>query len=359
MNPESRRAGWTVRASIAAAFAGAQAGCGAPSADSPPAQSESVSSVSAEGDTSADLFLEAGTVRLHYLDYGGEGDLLLFIPGVTGTAHIFNGIGPAFTDSYRVIAMTRRGHGDSELPDEPIDLDMLADDIAKVIDQFTDRPAIVAGHSYGGLELPRLARRHPSKVRALVFLDAVYDWPELLGEFGGPPGFTQPDSVYDAFDGLEAWLREETPELWSDVARALYRGMTYEGDDGRVRMHIPIPSDRLMRFVGLYEGWSGAEYEAIEVPVLSIQADQSGFYAGNLRRRGFAAEDIEKARGWGRDVDMAWKRAGRAMLEAAVPHAVSVVMDSTHHNLLLQRPDDVVELLREFLDERLEGLRRD
>ena len=127
-----------------------------------------------------DQWVRLGDVSLHCLDWGGTGDLLLLIPGVTGTAHIYNDIANDFTDSFRVVAMTRRGHGASDKPVEPFDLDTLADDIAGVIDHFTDQPAVLVGHSYGGIELPRVARRYAGKVEALIFLDAVYDWAGLM-----------------------------------------------------------------------------------------------------------------------------------------------------------------------------------
>ena len=52
----------------------------------------------------------------------------------------------------------------SEKTGRPFDLDALADDLAEVIDVFSEDPAIVIGHSYAGLEMPRLYRRHPDKV---------------------------------------------------------------------------------------------------------------------------------------------------------------------------------------------------
>lgn len=43
------------------------------------------------------------------------------------------------------------------------------------------------------------------------------------------------------------------------------------------------------------------------------------------------------------------------MLLDAVPNAVTVVLDSTHHILQLQRPVEVVRLMKEFLVDRVAG----
>ena len=64
----------------------------------------------------------------------------------------------------------------------PITLDALVDDLADFIALFTDEPAIVVGQSFAGVEMPRLALRYPEKVAALVFLDAVYDWPGWIAD---------------------------------------------------------------------------------------------------------------------------------------------------------------------------------
>lgn len=50
--------------------------------------------------------VEVNGVGLHYLDWGGEGELLLFVPGLGGTAYLWNGIAPHFADRYRVVALT-------------------------------------------------------------------------------------------------------------------------------------------------------------------------------------------------------------------------------------------------------------
>ena len=46
-------------------------------------------------------------VRLHYLDFGGRGPTLLFLPGLGNTAHAFDDFAPRFTDRYHVVALTR------------------------------------------------------------------------------------------------------------------------------------------------------------------------------------------------------------------------------------------------------------
>ena len=58
-------------------------------------------------------FVNVNRIRLHYLDWGGSGPTLIFLTGMGSSAYIFNKFAPRFTDKFRVLALTRRGAGDS------------------------------------------------------------------------------------------------------------------------------------------------------------------------------------------------------------------------------------------------------
>ena len=45
-----------------------------------------------------DRYAEVNGIRLHYLDWGGDGDLFLFVPGLSHTAHTYDAVAPAFTE---------------------------------------------------------------------------------------------------------------------------------------------------------------------------------------------------------------------------------------------------------------------
>ncbi|WP_231372359.1 alpha/beta fold hydrolase, partial [Terracoccus sp. 273MFTsu3.1] len=62
-------------------------------------------------DLPSDQFVILDGVRFHYLDWGGNGDPLLLLAGLGCTAHIFAELSPHLSDQFRVIALTRRGHG--------------------------------------------------------------------------------------------------------------------------------------------------------------------------------------------------------------------------------------------------------
>jgi non-heme chloroperoxidase len=118
----------------------------------------------------------APEVRLHYLDWGGTGEPLIFLTGIGNTAHSFDELAPMFTDRFRVIAITRRGQGESSRPSRGYDIANLARDILAVLDTLRIGPANFAAHSFGGQELTRLALGAPARVKKLVYMDAAFDY---------------------------------------------------------------------------------------------------------------------------------------------------------------------------------------
>src|SRR5688500_13051607 len=64
-------------------------------------------------------------IQLHFLDWGGRGETLVLLTGLGGSAHIFDDLAPQFTDRFRVLALTRRGHGESDRPETGYDIGTL------------------------------------------------------------------------------------------------------------------------------------------------------------------------------------------------------------------------------------------
>src|SRR3954469_13706339 len=102
-------------------------------------------------------FITANGVRLHYLDWGGAGDTLLFLHGMGDTAHIYDALAPRFTNQFRVLGLTRRGHGESQMPESGYDTATLVEDVRQFLDALKIERLVLAGHSFAGDELTRFA----------------------------------------------------------------------------------------------------------------------------------------------------------------------------------------------------------
>ena len=125
-------------------------------------------------------FVTVRGVRLHYVDWGGTGEPLIFLtPNGGRPERMFDALAPGFVDRFRVLGLTRRGQGESEKPPSGYDTDSLARDITGFMDAMGIARANLAGHSIAGAEMTHLAATFPDRVRTLVYLDAANDYAQL------------------------------------------------------------------------------------------------------------------------------------------------------------------------------------
>jgi pimeloyl-ACP methyl ester carboxylesterase len=111
--------------------------------------------------------LDVRGTRLRY-DVGGEGPPLALVHGFAGAASNFAVLAPLLARRHRLVVPDLPGHGGSEpLPAVPT-LAGFADRVAAVLEHERAAPAVVVGHSMGGVVALRLAARRPELVRAIV-----------------------------------------------------------------------------------------------------------------------------------------------------------------------------------------------
>jgi pimeloyl-ACP methyl ester carboxylesterase len=85
---------------------------------------------------------------------------------------VVNHLGRVYGEQLRVVNVDMRGHGESDhVADGAYDAAAYARDIASVIEQLTDTPALVAGHSLGGVVAASLASSRPDLVKAIFLED--------------------------------------------------------------------------------------------------------------------------------------------------------------------------------------------
>jgi len=113
---------------------------------------------------------------LHYLDWGGRGKTVLFLPGLASTAHAFDDIAPKLTDRFHVLALTPRAHGESESRDTAQTVERAVEDVKIVMDSLGIVQAHLVGQSISGATLTAFATRHPARAGKLVYLDATFDY---------------------------------------------------------------------------------------------------------------------------------------------------------------------------------------
>src|SRR3954454_10145003 len=130
-------------------------------------------------------YAEVNGINLYYETHG-EGSPLVLLHGGLGSGEMFGPALTALAEHHRVILPDLQGHGRTADIDRPLDVRLMAGDIAALIDHLgLDRPDVV-GFSLGGGVAFQVAVQYPTKVGRLVVAsshirrDAVY--PDMLAQ---------------------------------------------------------------------------------------------------------------------------------------------------------------------------------
>jgi pimeloyl-ACP methyl ester carboxylesterase len=119
----------------------------------------------------AGQYAEVNGISL-YFETHGTGRPLILLHGGLGSGEMFGPVLPALTERHQVIAVDLQGHGRTPDIDRPIDVRLMADDIAALIDYLGfDKPDLV-GYSLGGGVALFTAVKHPAKVGRVVVASA-------------------------------------------------------------------------------------------------------------------------------------------------------------------------------------------
>ena len=80
--------------------------------------------------------------------------------------------------SHRVLALDFRGHGESGALNSSCTIDQLAEDVHVLLGRLQLSPAVIIGHSMGGMVAQQLAIEHPGDVSGLVLVTTMASDPD-------------------------------------------------------------------------------------------------------------------------------------------------------------------------------------
>ena len=297
--------------------------------------------------------VDVNGIRLHYLDWGGNGPILLFLAGMGCNAHIFDRFAPRFTDQFHVLALTRRGHGESDHLETGYDINTLTEDIRLFLDALKIDRVILAGHSMAGVEMSHFAAIHPERLLRLVYLDAAYyrNSPEFktMQEKNPLRAIQIPDQNDDHYSvqSYFASLKRAYPSLaaiWGSVIEEQGLHEIMIQSDGKVvdRMSSAIESELNTTLSG-YE----PEDAKIQAPTLSFFAfpDASSFISQETMTEAQQAQVVE----FFETTRHAWLQHSMQQFHRNVPHAKIVEIPHGHHYCFISHEDLVFDEMRNFL----------
>jgi esterase len=172
------------------------------------------------------------SVRLHYLDWGGDGPPVLLLHGGAQTAHTYDLVCLALSDRYRCIALDQRGHGDSEW--SPV-LDYSpathCRDLTALVDSLGWDRFVLVGMSMGGFNSIMFAAHNSSRLAGLVLIDVGPEMQPLDGARRAT--FVPEDLDVASIDDLVAIVAKRSRHRDPRVVRRSVRYMVRQDPSGR------------------------------------------------------------------------------------------------------------------------------
>jgi pimeloyl-ACP methyl ester carboxylesterase len=264
-------------------------------------------------------FRGANGLLLSCIDYGGEGGVpVLLMHGAAAHSRWWDFTAPALTGRYHVLALDRRGHGDSQWAEsEQYEIEHYAADLHAVIgDWGLGKPFLVA-HSGGGLPSIMYAARYPENVRGLVLMETrpVYD-EAMVARMRNRE--ERPPRTFATLEAALASFRLTPPtagapaEMVEHLAQHSFRRLA----DGRwINKLDRRTGRRLHAFDGIQ--WM----MRVTCPVLVVRAGRTNMVEPEASAR----------------------------LAAAAANGAIVEIPSAEHQVILDSTDEVIRILQEFL----------
>jgi pimeloyl-ACP methyl ester carboxylesterase len=145
------------------------------------------------------LSVPGGTIA--YEEFGGDGPLVVAVPGIGDLRSEYRFLARALTDrGHHVVLMDLRGHGDSTVAFDDVSVPAIADDIIALVQHLDRGPAVLVGTSYGAAAVADAAARAPQLASGVVTIG-----PAVRNE---PPGLLMRILMFLLFKGpwrVAAW----------------------------------------------------------------------------------------------------------------------------------------------------------
>lgn len=253
-------------------------------------------------------FTTSDSVELHYLE-AGSGPTIVFVPGWTMPAWIWERQLERFAASHHVVALDPRGQGESEKPSHGYHATRRARDVCELLEHLGGEPAVVVGWSIAVQEVLVCAHEFGAEdIRAAVLVDHPVD-------LDADRDFAR-DRIENLQVDRENWTREFVDRMHESPPSEEYlEALT------RAALSTPTNAAALMianvQFLGPRD--LRPALEALDRPALFVFSSLDWAVA--------AAEDVREG----------------------FPEVPVEVIDGTSHALFVDEPEEFNETLEEFL----------
>lgn len=269
-----------------------------------------------------------GNPHIAYIDAGSGDKTLLLVHGLASNAGFWREMIPLLTPHFRVIAVDLPGYGKSGKGNLPYGMRYYADAVAELIDELDLTNVTYVGHSMGGQIGITLALAHPESIESLVlaapagveaFSRGSGDWLSSVITHDGVVKTTEEQirrnlsGNFYRWNSRYEWMVEERVRMGK--AKDIYEFA--HAVDKSVDAMLAEPTSDLL--------------EEITHRTLIVHGKYDGLIPNPYLNPGRTADVMRIA-------------------EDMIPNSTRVEIDKAGHMLILEKPADVVQAIRVFLN---------
>lgn len=267
-------------------------------------------------------------VRLAYVDWGDNGPPLLMLHGDLRTGRSWDGVARDLYESFHVVSLDARGHGDSDWTPRGYRFDDRVEDLKEFCDALGLSGIIGVGHSTGGVVMTLAADKYPELFTHLVLLEPMVVVDQRFQEMVAKRADID-RTTWESRDEVYGYLRRhDAAGRWrDDVIQGVVAHEAYEREDGLFDMkwsgHAFNWADRDGDFVDLKPVFQHLG-EDLGIPILSIRSS-----------------------------DHKSRVPEQHAVQDGVPGMHKLTIENADHNMYMERPDAVAQAVADFVEGRV------
>ncbi|HVN86855.1 MAG TPA: alpha/beta hydrolase [Candidatus Binatia bacterium] len=270
-------------------------------------------------------FVNLERLRIHYLEWENSGPPLLLVHGTGFHAYVWKPIAQLLSQTFRVIGIDQRGHGDSGKPEGGYTWDNFGEDLHRFLDHLGWLGIPAVGHSAGATAIAYCAAHHPGSIGRAVLIDPILVSKPADGATPQNPlahRARKRRMVWESRTSMFHSYRTRAPfNSWrEDVLWAYIEEGTVLRPDGHIELKCPgVIEAEIFDNAASVDGF--AILPRVTIPVLVLRGETSD----------------------------AFSEAGANTAASLLPNATFKTIARASHFVPMERPDAVERAVRGFL----------
>lgn len=260
-----------------------------------------------------EYFAISNGIPVHILDTKKGDTTIVLLHGYLETLYIFNEFIEMLEKKYRIIAIDLPGHGLTGSDKEINTMEFCAQTVADVLKKSGVEKAYIAGHSMGGYIAQNCVKMFPEMFQGIILLNST-------------PNADSPEKKSDREREIELVLAAKLGQLATISIPKMYAQSNLRTFDEKIEETIEItethdPKGIAACIKGMMERADTKDVIKSTPKVMFIFGTDDKFITEEIREK----------------------------LIGEFPHAKAVVIPETGHNSFIEKPEEVLKAIEEFI----------